>query len=227
MTILNPLYVAHITAMVDGEEQSAGQIIADNRKAEGIRETLVRAITECPAYEGAHQLTAFTKKRFGDPEECPDAKAMQDAWDANVVHFGEYYLTEGERHAIDEYTRKMKEMREMYKPAYISEMLKFDSVLAEMKKEANDAQGKLSSFMSKVRGDLEKYDAGDAGESETRTKRSKLAIKASHVAAILASENKGPSIDCIAEEYDTLYGMLERWAKADKGAAVYLSKLQG
>ena len=226
MTILNPLYVARITTIVDGEEQSTGQIIADNRKAEGIRATLVRAITECPAYEGAHQLTAFTIKRFGDPEECPDAKAMKEAWDANVGHFGDYYLSEGERHAIDEYTRKMKEMREMYKPAYISEMLKFDSVLTEMKKEANDAQGKLSSFMSKVRGDLEKHDKADAGESETRAKRSKLAIKASHVHAILSSEVKGNSIDCTGDEYDTLFGMLERWAKADKGAAVYLNKLQ-
>jgi len=81
--------------------------------------------------------------------------------------------------------------------------------------------------MSKVRGDLEKYDAGDAGESETRTKRSKLAIKASHVAAILSSENKSEAPDCTGEEYDVLYGMLERWAKADKGAAIYLSKLQG
>ena len=117
MTILNPLYVARITAMVDGEEQSTGQLIADNRKAEGIREKLVKAIVQCEAYEGAHQLTAFTIKRFGDPEKCPDAKAMKEAWDANVEHFGGYYLTEGERHAIDEYTRKMKEMREMYKPA--------------------------------------------------------------------------------------------------------------
>lgn len=225
MTILNPLYVARISAIVDGEEQSSGQIIADNRKAEGIRETLVRAITECPAYEGAHQLTAFTKKRFGDPDDCPNAAAMQGAWVANVAHFGEYYLTEGERHAIDEYTRKMKEMREMYKPAYISEMLKFDSVLAEMKKEANDAQGKLSSFMSKVRGDLEKYDAGDAGESETRTKRSKLAIKAAHVAAILSSENKSAAPDCTGDEYDVLHEMLERWAKVDKGAAACLNKL--
>jgi len=227
MTILNPLYVARITAMVDGEEQSTGQLIADNRKAEGIREKLVKAIVQCEAYEGAHQLTAFTIKRFGDPKDSPEAKAMQEAWDANVVHFGEYYLTEGERHAIAEYTRKMKEMRQMYKPEYISEMLKFDSVLAEMKKEANDAQGKLSSFMSKVRGDLEKYDAGDDGKSETRTKRSKLAIKAAHVAAILSSENKSEAPDCTGDEYDTLYGMLERWAKADKGAAVYLNKLQG
>ena len=227
MTILNPLYVAHITAMVDGEEQSAGQIIADNRKAEGIRETLVRAITECPAYEGAHQLTAFTIKRFGDPKDSPEAAAMKEAWDANVMHFSEYYLTEDERHAIDEYTRKMREMRQQYKEAYISEMLKFDSALAEMKKEANDAQGKLSSFMTKVRGDLEKYDAGDDGKSETRTKRSKLAIKAAHVAAILSSENKSESPDCTGDEYDALFGMLERWAKADKGAAVYLSKLQG
>jgi len=224
---LNPLYVANITAMVNGEEQSAGQLIADNRKAEGIRATLVRAITECPAYEGAHQLTAFTKKRFGDPDECPKAKAMKEAWDANVGHFGEYYLTEGERHAIEEYTRKMAEMRQQYKDAYISEMLKFDSVLAGMKKEANDAQGKLSSFMDKVRKDLEKHDKSDADDSETRTKRSKLAIKASHVHAILASEVKGDSVDCTGDEYDTLFEMLERWAKADKDAATYLNKLQG
>jgi len=226
--LLNPLYLATVSTVDSkGKVKSAAELIASERDAEDKQGALVAAIVQSEGYEGAHQLTAFTKKRFGDPEECPKAKAMQEAWEANKAFIAEAYLSTAERNAIAAYAKKMRELREQYKEAYISELLKLDSALAAKRSASETAAGRLSSFMDKVRKALVKHDKGDADDSETRAKRSKLAIKASHVYAILSSENKGESIDCIAEEYDTLYEMLERWAKADKGAAAYFDKLQG
>ena len=228
MTIFNPLYLSSVFAVdAEGEVKSAADLIAAERDAEDKQGSLVAAIVQCEGYEGAHQFTAFSKKRFGDPAESEAAMAMQLAWEANKDFVSKVYLTETERNAIIHYAEKMRELRQQYKEAYISELLKADSSLAAKRSASEFAARRLSSFMDKVRKGLEKHDAADKDDSETRTKRSKLAIKASHVYAILSSENKGESIDCIAEEYDTLYEMLERWAKADKGAAVYLDKLGG
>lgn len=228
MTIFNPLYLSTVSAVdAEGTVQSAADLIAAEREAENKQGSLVAAIVQSEGYEGAHQFTAFTKKRFGDPAESEAAMAMQLAWEANKAFVAEAYLSQAERDAIADYAKKMRELRQQYKEAYISELLKGDSSLAAKRSASELAAGRLSSFMDKVRKGLEKHDSADKDDSETRTKRSKLAIKASHVYAILSSENKGESIDCIAEEYDTLYEMLERWAKADKGAAVYLDKLGG
>lgn len=226
MTIFNPLYLSTISAVdAEGEVKSAADLIAAERDAEDKQGALVAAIVQCEGYEGAHQLTAFSKKRFGDPAESEAAMAMQLAWEANKAFIAEAYLSQAERNAITDYAAKMREMRQQYKEAYISELLKFDSALAAKRSASEFAARRLSSFMDKVRKGLEKHDAADKDDSETRTKRSKLAIKASHVYAILSSESKGDAVDCTGEEFDTLYEMLERWAKADKGAAVYLNKL--
>lgn len=224
MTILNPLYLSTVSAIVNGEEQSAGQIIADNRKAEGIRATLVRAITECPAYEGAHQLTAFSKKRFGDPAESAEAAAMKQAWDANVAYFAEYYLSEGERHAITHYADKMREMRQQYKDSYISELLKSDSALAAKRKESEDAAGKLSSFMNKVRVDLVKYDQRDAPQEKKVEVKTPEAKDARDLYNLISRENNRKDPRWTGAQYDALYGMLES-LKKDPTAKYFLDKL--
>lgn len=225
MTIFNPLYIEGISTMVGDVEQSAGQIIADNRKAEGIRATLVRAITECPAYEGAHQLTAFSIKRFGDPKESHEAATMQQAWNANVAYFAEYYLSQGERDAIKHYADEMHKMRQQYKESYISELLKSDEALAAKRSASETASGKLSSFMGKVRVDLVKYDQRDAPQEKKVEIKTPEAKDGRDLYNLINRENNRKDARWTGAQFDTLYGMLESLAAVDPTAKHFLNKL--
>lgn len=226
MTIFNPLYLSTVSAVdAEGAVQSAADLIAAERDAEDKQGALVAAIVQCKGYEGAHQLTAFSKKRFGDPAESAEAAVMQQAWEVNKAFIAETYLSTAERNAITHYADKMREMRQQYKEAYISELLKSDSALAAKRSASEFAARRLSSFMDKVRKGLEKHDQRDAPQEKKIEIKTPEAKDGRDLYNLINRENNRKEARWTGAQFDTVYGMLESLAAVDPTAKHFLNKL--
>jgi len=242
MSTFQPLYLAELTGEHEGQTVTVGQAIEIARAGEGIKESMVRMITEAPGYRGAYQLTAFTKKRFGDPESSPEAKAMSQAWDTNkLVCFG-HYLTEAERDYVADYDKDAAKIKATYAKPIVDGIYKGDLTdnevkglripehfiaMPKRKERANAIKGKLSSFMDKLRKALEDHDKAHSGEGQTVTKAKATdeEFHAKHAYAMLARDQKAEASKLTATERKVLNALLVRMGKADKEAAKLVTKL--
>ena len=242
MTTFQPLYLADLSVEHEGKAITIGQAIQTARAGEGIMDLILAMVTSSPEYRSAAQLTAFTKKRFGDPESSPEAKAMFKAWEANKLLCSGYYLTEAERAFVAEYDKDAAKIKATYAKPIVDGIYKGDLTdnevkglgipehfvaMPKRKERANAIKGKLSSFMDKLRKALEAYDKARAGEGQTETKAKATdeEFHAKHAYAMLARDQKAEASKLTANEHKVLNALLARMGKADKEAAKLVTKL--
>jgi hypothetical protein len=241
MSMFKPLYLAELSVEHNGQAVTMGQAIQTARAGEGIMSVILAMITNSPDYISAEQLTAFTKKRFGDPETSPEAKAASKAWDANKLVCAAHYLTEAERTFIAEYDADSAKIKATYASPIVKGIFAGDLTNNEVtglaipphyvdmpkrKAKADAIKGSLSSFMDKLRKALADYDkARSGGEVEVKRKATDEEFHAKHAHAMLARDQKAEAAKLTANERKVLKGILTRMGKADPEAAKLVTKL--
>ena len=242
MSTFKPLYLAELSVEHNGQSVTMGQAIQTARAGEGIMSVILAMITSSPDYRSAEQLTAFTKKRFGDPETSPEAKAASKAWDANKLVCAAHYLTEAERAFVADYDADSAKIKGTYATPIVEGIYKGDLTdnevkglripehfiaMPKRKERANAIKGKLSSFMDKLRKALADYDKAHNGEGQTVTKAKATdeEFHAKHAYAMLARDQKAEASKLTATERKVLNTLLVRMGKADKEAAKLVTKL--
>lgn len=242
MSTFKPLYLAELSVEHNGQAITMGQAIQTARAGEGIMAVILAMITSSPDYRSAEQLTAFTKKRFGDPETSPEAKAAYKAWEANKLVCAAHYLTDAERAFVADYDADSAKIKATYATPIVKGIFAGDLTdnevtglaipahyvdMPKRKAKANAIKGSLSSFMDKLRKALADYDKAQsgAGEAEVKRKATDEEFHAKHAYAMLAKDQKAEAAKLTANERKVLKGILTRMGKADPEAAKLVTKL--